>query len=124
MESHDYNLVVFFNCKGERSFCQEIFGVERFPSLRLFPENTFNSTLPEFADFSKFQEFNTTTNNTFLEDFDKYFLPKTRIQNSTEFNFRFNLGDSRDQRKMILISFQNKQYQDVSELLSYFYLGG
>lgn len=113
MESHDYNLVVFFNCKGERAFCQETFGVEKYPSLRLFNENTFNSALPQFADFTKFQEFNTNTNVTFLEDFDKYFFPKTKIQNSTEFNFRFNLGDSRDKRKIILMSFQNMNYQQV-----------
>lgn len=115
MESHDYFLNVFINCKGERDFCKDTFGVEKFPSLRLYEENSFNSSIQEEeARFGNYTSFNPSTNVTFLEDFNKYTSTRGIITNSTEFNFRFNLGFSKDKRKFSVISFQNAEEQRVS----------
>lgn len=116
MEAHPFFINVFFNCKGEKAFCDETFGVKNFPTLRLFQENTFNSTLSkqQFTNQEAYMEFNTTSNSTFLGDLDRYVATKGGYQNVSQYNFRFALADAKERRKLMLIAFLNEKLQRVS----------
>lgn len=117
-EAHGYFLNVFFDCKGEKDFCLKTFGVSTFPSLRLFNENTFDASLPTFGHFFNYTEFSSVLNTTFIEDFNKYVSKNSTIINSTEFDFKATLTDAKERNKIVLLSIQDEEAQEVS---LYFY---
>ena len=114
-ESHGYFINVFFNCKGEKEFCLNTFGVKEYPTLRLFDENIYtakNST-ETVQDWTNYNEFNTASNVTFLEDMNSYMQNISTYANTTNFNFNFNMANSKNQGRYVLFSSQNLKYQEV-----------
>ena len=42
IEAHGFFLPVFFNCKEDKDFCRRTFGVEKFPSIKIYNRNSLN----------------------------------------------------------------------------------
>ena len=111
---HGAFLNVFLNCKGEKDFCSSTFGVNEYPTVRLYEEHTFNMNLESFGNWKNYTEFDVSTNTTFLEDASKYLLKKQmKFSNTTDFNFRYVLGDTKEKRKLGVVSFQDPSFQSV-----------
>jgi hypothetical protein len=114
-ESHGYFINVFFNCKGDKDFCLNTFGIKEYPTLRLFDKNTYTSknSTETVQDWTNFNEFNTATNTTFIGDMNTYLQHTSIYANTTITNFNFNMANSRNMGKYILFSSQNLKYQEV-----------
>lgn len=112
-ENHGYFINAFFNCKGEKEFCEKTFKVDAYPNLKLFDVNSFLAE-EKSVSLENVYNFNVTSNITFIEDFNQYIDSKRKeFNNVTEFNFRYAISEAQNMRKLIIITFQGITHQDV-----------
>lgn len=111
VEGHKYFLNVFFNCKHEKEFCLEKFGVKTYPTLRIFEKESFDFKTNTFVT-NPFP-INPSSNSTFLEDLNEYLNGKASINIANHATYPFTVTDAKDRRKFLLISVQSETSQTV-----------
>lgn len=115
-ENHGYFINAFFNCKGDKEFCEKTFKVDSYPNLKLFEANSFLSEEEDKKiSLEHVSNFTVSSNVTFIDDFSQYIDSKGKdFNNVSDFNFRYAISEAQGQRKLIILTFQGVQHQDVS----------
>lgn len=117
IEGHKYFLNVFFNCKHEKEFCMEKFGVKTFPALRLFEKESYETKSNTFV--ANPFAISPSSNSTFIEDLSEYLKGKSSVNIANHATYPFTLTEARDHRKFLLISVQSESDQTN---VRYFYI--